>query len=70
MMFPFANRENVAFCRPDLSDLRSTVEELVRDEEQRRRIGREGRRTYTAWAARWREHLYDGIERHIREVRS
>jgi hypothetical protein len=37
MMFPFADRENVAFCRPDLSDLRSTVEGLVRDEDQRRR---------------------------------
>jgi len=67
-MFPFADRENVAFCRPDLSDLRPTVEELVRDEARRRWIAREGRRTYTAWAARWREHLYDGIERHIREV--
>ena len=70
MMFPFADRENVAFCRPDLSDLRSTVEELVRDADQRRRIAREGRRTYTAWAARWRKHLYDGIERHIREALS
>jgi hypothetical protein len=70
MMFPFADRENVAFCRPDLSDLRSTVEELVRDEDQRLRIAREGRRTYKAWAARWREHLYDGIERHIREALS
>jgi hypothetical protein len=68
MMFPFADRENVAFCRPDLSDLRPTVDELVRDEALRRRIAREGRRTYTAWAARWRDHLYDGIERHIREV--
>ena len=68
MMFPFSDRENVAFCRPDLSDLRSTVEELLRDEDQRRRIAREGRRTHTAWAARWREHLYDGIERHIREA--
>jgi Glycosyl transferases group 1 len=70
MMFPFADRENVAFCRPDLSDLRSTVEELVRDKDLRQRIARQGRRTYTAWAARWREHLYDGIERHIRDVLS
>jgi len=68
MMFPFRDRENVAFCRPDLSDLRPTVEELLRDEDLRRRIGREGRRSYGAWAKRWREHLYDGIERHIREA--
>jgi hypothetical protein len=26
MLFPFGDRENVACCRPDLSDLRSTVE--------------------------------------------
>jgi hypothetical protein len=70
MMFPFADRENVAFCRPDLSDLRSTVEELIRDKDERQRIARQGRRTYTAWAARWRGHLYDGIERHIRDALS
>jgi hypothetical protein len=68
MMFPFDDRENVAFCRPDLSDLRATVEELLRDEDLRRRIAREGRRSYTAWAGRWRENLYDGIERHVREA--
>jgi hypothetical protein len=68
MMFPFRDRENVVFCRPDLSDLRTTVAELLRDDDLRRRIAREGRRTYMAWAARWREHLYDGIEAHIREA--
>jgi Glycosyl transferases group 1 len=68
MMFPFADRENVAFCRPDLSDLRSTVVELLRDDDLRRRIARTGRRSYTAWARRWREQLYDGLERHVREA--
>jgi Glycosyl transferases group 1 len=67
-MFPFRDRENVAFCRPDLSDLRSAVEELLRDGDLRRRIARDGRRSYTAWAARWREDLYLGIEAHIREA--
>ena len=62
MTFPFADRENVAFCRPDLSDLPSAVEELVRDEDGRRRIAQEGRRTYTTWTARWREHL---LRRHL-----
>jgi hypothetical protein len=62
MMFPFADRENAAFCRPDLSDLRSAVQELVRDEDRRRRIAQEGRRTITAWTARWREHL---LRRHL-----
>jgi Glycosyl transferases group 1 len=68
IMFPFRNRENVAFCRPDLSDLRATVEELLRDDHLRRRIAREGRRSYTAWAGRWREQLYEGIERYVREA--
>jgi Glycosyl transferases group 1 len=68
MMFPFRDQENVVFCRPDLSDLRSTVEELLRDDNLRRRVAREGRRSFTAWAARWREHLYDGIEAHIRQA--
>jgi hypothetical protein len=68
MMFPFRDHENVVFCRPDLSDLRSSVEELLRDQGLRRRIAREGRRSYTAWAARWREHLHDGIEAHIRKA--
>jgi hypothetical protein len=66
--FAFADRENVASCRPDLSDLRSSVEELLCDGDQRQRIAREGRRTYTAWASRWREHLYNGIERRVREA--
>jgi Glycosyl transferases group 1 len=70
MMFTFADRENVVFCRPDLSDLRSTVEELLRDDDLRRRIVRDGGRSYAAWAARWREHLYNGIKRHVREVLS
>jgi hypothetical protein len=62
MMFPFADRENAAFCRPDLSDLRSADQELVRDEDRRRRIAQEGRRTITAWTARWREQL---LRRHL-----
>jgi hypothetical protein len=68
MMFPFHDRENVAFCGPDLSDLRAIVEELLRDEDLRLRIAQQGRRSYTAWAGRWREQLYDGIERHVREA--
>ena len=68
MMFPLRDRENVAFCRPDLSDLRSTVEELLRDENLRQRIARQGRRSFRAWAAGWSDHLYTGIEAHIREA--
>ena len=68
IMFPFRDRENVVFCRPDLSDLRPKVEELLADDEQRKRIAREGKRTLTDWSSRWREHLDAGIEAHIREA--
>jgi len=67
-MFPFEDRGNVLFCRPDLADLRAVVEEALRDDALRRRVGGEGRRAYTAWARRWREHLWLGIEAPIREV--
>ena len=68
MMLPLEDRVNVAFCRPDLSDLRPTVEELLRDEGLRKRIAKAGRRSFMAWAAGWRAHLYNGIEAHIREA--
>ncbi len=67
-MFPFEERRNVLFCRPDLSDLRSLVEEALRDEGLRRRVSGEGRRTYVDWAGRWREHLVRGIEAPIHEA--
>jgi hypothetical protein len=67
MMFPFRDRENVAFCRPDLADLREVVQELLRDEGLRRRIAVEGRRSFAAWASQWRSHLEAGIAAPIRE---
>jgi len=67
-MFPFEDRQNVLFCRPDLSDLRAIVEEALGDEDLRRRVGGAGRRAYTEWAGRWREHLVGGIEMPIREA--
>jgi hypothetical protein len=70
VMFPFKDRENVVFCRHDLSDLRSTVEELLRDEGLCKRIGKAGRSSFMAWASEWRAHLYNGIEAHIREALS
>jgi hypothetical protein len=66
MMLPLEHRVNAAFCRPDLSDLRSTVRGLLDDDELRRRIAREGRRNIVAWSKGWREHLYHGIEAPIR----
>ncbi len=68
MMFPLRPGENVVFCRHDLTDLRSRVQSLLDDEPRRRRIAREGRRSFTAWAARWQSHLETGIVAHIRET--
>jgi hypothetical protein len=68
MMFPLRDRENVAFCRPDLSDLRPTVDELLRDDGLRQRIAHHGRRSFAFWSRSWREHLYNGIEAHVREA--
>jgi hypothetical protein len=66
MMFPFRDRENVAFCQPDLTDLREVVQELLHDDGLRRRIAGEGRRSFAAWAVQWRAHLETGIAAHIR----
>jgi hypothetical protein len=67
-MFPFEDGENVLFCRPDLADLRATVERALGDERLRRRVGGAGRRAYTDWARRWRDHLREGVEAPIREA--
>ncbi len=67
MMYSFRDRENVAFCRPDLADLQEVVRELLHDEALRGRIAREGRRSFAAWAGQWRSHLETGIAAPIRE---
>jgi hypothetical protein len=67
-MTPLVDRENVAFCKPDLSDLRAVVEELLADDALRTRIGRAGRRSWLQWANQSDEMLYSGLEAHIREA--
>lgn len=66
LMFPFRDRENVAFCRPDLTDLEAVVQELLHDEGLRRRIAEEGRRSFAVWASEWRSQLEAGIAAPIR----
>lgn len=68
MMLPLVDRENVMFCRPDLSDLRRVVEELLADDALRQRIGTAGRRSWLRWARDSDVLLYSGLEAHIREV--
>jgi hypothetical protein len=68
MLLPMRHHENVAFCRPDLTNLKETVEELLRDQDLRQAIAGNGRRTFRGWWAKWREHLYTGIEAHVRDA--
>jgi hypothetical protein len=68
LMLPMTDRENVAFCRPDLSNLRTTVEDLLNDDELRNRIAFTGRRRYMDWANGWRQLLKAGLEAHVREA--
>jgi hypothetical protein len=66
MMLPLEDGVNAVFCRPDLSDLRSTVAEMLEDHDLTRQIAQEGRRNIVGWARRWHDHLHSGIEAPIR----
>jgi hypothetical protein len=66
MMYPMRDRENVVFCRPDLADLEDRVGELLADEQLRRGIALEGRRSFHRWERRWREQLDAGIAAPVR----
>lgn len=67
MLLPFIDRQNAFFCRPDLSDLRELVEDVLRDDALRIRVARQGRGDFVKWARDWRRHLLDGFEGPIRE---
>jgi hypothetical protein len=61
-MFPFEDRANVLYCRPDLSDLRTVLVEVLNEDALRRQIGAEGRRVYRTWARDWHAHLLAGVQ--------
>jgi hypothetical protein len=66
MMYPLRDRENVLFCRPDLTDLEDRVGELLADEQLRHGIALEGRGSFHDWESRWREQLDAGIAAPVR----
>jgi hypothetical protein len=68
MQLPIRDHHNAVFCRPDLRDLTPKVEALLRDDDRRRSVASEGRRGFTAWSRRWREHLYAGLEGPVRQA--
>jgi hypothetical protein len=63
MLFPIEDGLNAAFCKPDLSDLRDVVHELLLDDERRLRIARHGREQLVKWGRNWRKTLYDAVEK-------
>jgi len=69
-MFPLKPGDNIAYCKPDLSDFRDTVDALLADEAGRQRMGAAARADFANWARSWREHLTAGIEDPIRGVLS
>jgi len=68
MMFPIEHGRNARFCRPDLSDLRAAVDELLGDRDLRRSIAHEGRRSLLEWSAHWKQHLDAGVRRPLSEA--
>jgi hypothetical protein len=67
-MFPLEDGRNVRFCKPDLSDLRAAVDELLHERETRLGIAREGRRLMIDWVSNWRAYLHQGFGVHLREA--
>ncbi len=43
MMYPIQDGHNAVFCRPNLSNVKSVVQDLLDDDERRQRIARTGR---------------------------
>lgn len=68
MMLPLIHRQNAAFCRPDLGDLRAVVQELLDDDAERKRIALNGRRDFMRWADNAIQILSNGLESHIHEA--
>lgn len=65
MMFSIEGERNAVFCKPDLSDLRSTVQALLADEDRRLAVASNGRASLAGWMTGWREHLLRGISDHL-----
>jgi hypothetical protein len=68
MLFPIENGVNAVFCKPDLSDLRDTVRDVLSDDEGRRRVARQGRDQLVRWGRRWRQTLFQAVEQPLLEL--
>ena len=68
MRFPFRDDHNVVYCRPDLSDLRDRVDELIADEARRIRLATTGQQEILAWDSRWSDLFDAAIAAPLREA--
>jgi hypothetical protein len=64
-MFPFRDRKNVVFCRPDLRDVPALLRELTADPELCETIAVAGRRAWRSWTQSPDVLLWNGVTRHI-----
>lgn len=67
-MFPFKDRENVLFARPDWSDLPSLLSDLADDDALWTKIGTNGRRAWLMWRDNYDHLLRTGILDHLHEA--
>jgi hypothetical protein len=64
--FPFRDRMNVVYCRPDFKDVDVITTELSQDSALCRTVGRAGYVTWRDWSRGWRRLLDDGLAAPIR----
>lgn len=64
-LYPFRDRENIIFCKPDFSDIEQILHAVQSGEIDYRRIGRQGRSDWQAWSRRLDEVFAQGVTRHL-----
>jgi hypothetical protein len=67
-LFPFENRRNVLYCRPDLDNFVGVLRECLADNDLCRGLGERARGDFALWSRRWREILFVGFEQPLREA--
>ena len=68
IMYPIENRENVLFCKSDMSDITDRIEELRNDDKLCASISEEGNRRWKQWIKKPDELLRMAITDHIHKL--
>jgi hypothetical protein len=66
-MYPFADRHNAIFCRPDLTDVAGILREVERGDIPADEIAGQGQRCWRDWLAGGQRLLHRGITGHLEE---